>query len=84
MMYNLQVLLLNRRPMQRLYRTPNSSQVLASEDSYQKKKKKKKPTQPKKTTKKPNLKICMIPVSQVSFAESSNHQTSGEAMLISH
>lgn len=41
MMYNLQVLL-NRRPMQRLYRTPNSSQVLASEDSYQKKKKKKK------------------------------------------
>lgn len=49
----------------------SSSQLLACDNSYQQKIK-------------TNLKICMITVSQVLFAKSSNHQPSGEAMLISH
>lgn len=49
----------------------SSSQLLACDNSYQQKVKTK-------------LKICMITVNQVSFAKSSNHHPSGEAMLISH
>lgn len=79
MRYNLQVLF-NRRPMQeacaKTTQNSSSSQLLASEDSYQHKGKKKQTNQ--------HLKICTIPVSQISFAKSSNHQTSTEAMLTSH